>query len=454
MTELPDLKELTSEAKDALIESLWQEVQKLRKAVEKPPKKTSKNSSLPPSQGFKRSLKPEIKPSETSVQREGSLGRTGGGRTLSEQPDQIVQARLQQCGDCGVFLSPDLQRVMQRYDKIEIPPIRAVVTQVERYGCDCPNCGKAQLAGVPASLAAGSPFGQSVAVLVTTLRYSHAISYARMQQLMQEVFGLEISEGGIANLLRQVKQELDTTVNGIATRLRQARVIGSDETSARVQGINQWEWVFQNDELCLHVIRPSRGADVMREVLAGHRPEVWVSDLFSAQKTHPAEDWQVCLAHQLRDCQYAVEAGDEVFAPRMKRLLLWSIAVRHRWDNLAESTRYQYLNRLHRQLRELLKLSPTQADGIRLQNRYQDLRENLFLFLEDTTIPPTNNASEQALRFSVIFRKVTNGFRSDWGRDLFANIRSIVNTGKRQGLSAFQAISRALDPSQSLFPPS
>jgi transposase len=79
-------------------------------------------------------------------------------------------------------------------------------------------------------------------------------------------------------------------------------------------------------------------------------------------------------------------------------------------------------------------------------------RLELFLFLEDTTIPPTNNTSEQALRLSVIFRKVTNGFRSEWGRDLFADIRSIVNTGKRQGLSAFQAISHALNPAKSLFP--
>ncbi len=452
MTELPDLKQLTPEAKDALIESLWEEIQKLRKSLEKRPQKTSKNSSLPPSQGFKSSLKSTSQSPQSSSPRDGSLGRAGGGRPLSEQPDRIVKAHLQQCGDCGMSLSSDLQKLVQRYERIEIPPIRPVVTQIERYGCDCPHCGKAQLAAVPDSLAPGSPFGQSIAALVTTLRYSHAISYARMQQLMQEVFGLEISEGAIANLLLQVKQQLDETVNGIVTRLRQARVIGSDETSARVNGINQWEWTFQNDEVCLHVIRPSRGGDVIVEVLAGHCPEVWVCDLFSAQRTHPAEAWQACLAHQLRDCEYAIEAHDEIFAPRMKRLLLWAIAVRYRWEKLAESTRYQYLCRLYRQLEEILALSPTQTDGIRLQKRYRGLRENLFLFLEDITIPPTNNASEQALRLSVIFRKVTNGFRSDWGRDLFANIRSIVNTGKRQGLSAFQAISRALDPAQSLFP--
>jgi transposase len=451
MTELPDLKQLTSEAKDALIKSLWEENLKLRKAAEKRPKKTSKNSSLPPSQGFKPSIEPKVETEKPAVKRTGSLGREGGGRPLSKDPDQIIKAHLQQCGACGVALSSDMQTLMQRYDKIEIPPIRPVVTQVERYGCNCPNCGTAQLAAVPERLAAGSPFGDSIAALVTTLRYSHAISYARMQQVMQEVFGLEISEGAIANLLLRVKGQLSTTVNGIVTRLRHARIIGSDETSARVNGVNQWEWTFQNDEICLHVIRPSRGADVIREVLAGQCPAVWISDLFSAQKTHPAEDWQVCLAHQLRDCQYGIEAGDDIFAPQMKRLLLWAIAVRRRWDTLAASTRYQYLCRLYRQLEQVLACAPIQADGIRRQNRYRDLRENLLLFLEDTTIPPTNNASEQALRLSVIFRKVTNGFRSDWGRDLFADVRSIVNTGKRQGLSAFQAISAALNPTKSLF---
>ena len=56
----------------------------------------------------------------------------------------------------------------------------------------------------------------------------------------------------------------------------------------------------------------------MQDVMADHQPEIWVWDLFSSQKTHPAQKWQVCLAHQLRDCQYGIDAGDEIFSPRMK----------------------------------------------------------------------------------------------------------------------------------------
>ena len=73
------------------------------------------------------------------------------------------------------------------------------------------------------------------------------------------------------------------------------------------------------------------------------------------------------------------------------------------------------------------------------------------MFLDDPRIPATNNSSEQAIRWSVIFRKITNGFRSEWGRDLFASVRSIVNTGKRQGLSALDSILIVLDPLKSLF---
>jgi transposase len=449
MKELPDLKQLSEEAKDALIVLLWEELQKLQQAQLKKPKKTSGNSSLPPAKGFK--AQTETKEEKSGKKRAGSLGRKGGGRSLSESPDQIIRAEVKSCNDCGEILSLSLQELVQRYDKIDIPPIKPVVTRVERYGCTCPKCGRHQIAVVPIGMEPGSPFGHRIAALITTIRYGHGISYNRMQKLFSEVFGLEISEGAIANTLSRVKDQLQSEVAGILQRLRSSRLVCSDETSARVNGKNQWEWVFQNDQVCLHVIRPSRGGDVVKEVLEDHRPEVWVSDLFSAQKTHPAEDWQICLAHQLRDCQYGIDAGDEIFSGAMKNILLRSFVLHRRWPKLAESTRYQYRCKLRRQVEAVLALSPTQEDGIRLQNRYCELRNNLFLFLEDETIPPTNNSSEQALRWSVVFRKVTNGFRSEWGRDLFADVRSIVNTGKRQGLSAFESILTALNPLKSLF---
>ncbi|MEG4326912.1 transposase [Microcoleus sp. AT3-A2] len=189
-------------------------------------------------------------------------------------------------------------------------------------------------------------------------------------------------------------------------------------------------------------------------VLGEHRPNIWVSDLFSAQKNHPAPQWQVCLAHQLRDCQYAIDALDRIFAPAMKRLLLRAFIIHRRREKIDDARLKRYRENLQERLTGILNLAPHHPNGIRLRKRYGGLIDNLFLFLEDAGIPPTNNSSEQAIRMSVIFRRVTNGFRSPWGRDLFAAVRSVVNTGKRQGLTAYQSIQQALSIDGSLFFPS
>lgn len=342
MKELPDLSQLDEKGKDALIGELWAEIQKLRQKAEKKPKKSAKNSSLPPAKEFKANLKSEAK---SVGKRAGSIGRAGGGRKLSTEPDQTVQAYVQVCSGCGTELGTTEQKIQQKYDKIELPPIKPIVTRVEQYGCKCPQCGEEQLATVPMGLEPGSPYGNRIAALVTAMRYTHGISYSRMQQMLSEVFGLDMSEGAINNLLARVKAQLESEVDGIVQRLRSSRIVCSDETSARVNGKNQWEWVFQTEQVCVHVIRPSRGAQVISEVMAEHRPQIWVSDLFSAQKNHPAAQWQVCLAHQLRDCQYGIDAGDKVFSPVMKRILLRAIVLHRRWDSLAESTQIQYRSR-------------------------------------------------------------------------------------------------------------
>jgi len=300
----------------------------------------------------------------------------------------------------------------------------------------------------------GTPFGVAIQSLATYLRYTHAIRYERLSALFTQVYGVSISAGALANLFQRVNLRLDDRVAEMLTRLRSSRLSCSDETGARVNGRTPWEGVFQHAEVGVPVMRPSRGHGVIREILGDHRPTRWVSDLSSAQRHHPAEDWQVCVAHPLRDCQVALEAGDTVFAPRMKAVLLWAFAIHKRRDTLAASTLYQYRGDLQRRVNRCLALQPTNPHGRRLQKRYATIQDHLFLFLDDAALPPTHNSSEQVIRMRTVFRKVTNGFRSDWGRDLFAAVRSVVNTGKRQGLSAYQAIQKALSPLGSLFEPS
>jgi transposase len=194
------------------------------------------------------------------------------------------------------------------------------------------------VAPVPVGMEPGTPVGTSSDGLATSLRYTHAISDERLSARLAQVYGVPIRAGALANLFRRVKRRLDDRVAEILTRLRRSRLIGSDETGARVNGHTPWAWVFQTTAVCVPVIRPSRGHGVIHEVLSDHRPTVWVSDLYSAQQHHPAEPWQVCWAHPWRDGQCAVEAGDTVVAPRLKAVLRRACAMHKRRDTLVAST--------------------------------------------------------------------------------------------------------------------
>jgi transposase len=97
-----------------------------------------------------------------------------------------------------------------------------------------------------------------------------------------------------------------------------------------------------------------------------------------------------------------------------------------------------------RRLDRLLARPTVTEAGTELRRQTKRWRGQFFTFMTDRDVPPTNNAAERALRPSVIFRKVTNGFRSLWGADVHARIRSVIGTGCLNGLSAHQAISRAL----------
>ncbi|MGI4802642.1 MAG: IS66 family transposase [Janthinobacterium lividum] len=146
------------------------------------------------------------------------------------------------------------------------------------------------------------------------------------------------------------------------------------------------------------------------------------------------------MAHQLRDCKFAIDAGDAIFAPRMRALLLRAFVLARRRHRLAASTRRQYRQRLDRDLDAIMALTPTQRDGRRLRKRYGKVRAHLFTFLDYPEIGADNNGSERELRPTATYRKVTGGFRSEWGKDLFAAFRSVVGTAARRGINAYQAV--------------
>ncbi len=443
MTPPPDFSSLSSAEKDALIgtllariDALIAENAALRERLNLPPK-TPDNSSTPPSQGHKASGESETKPKATA--------HAGSHRPLHPNPTQRRDVLADRCEHCRADVSAVPQAAIHAYDRIEIPEIVPDVTRVTLHGGLCPCCKRRFRAAPPAGLAPGSPFGPNLRAFVLYLRFAQAIPFERLARLMSDLLGLEISEGALANLLEASGDAFARQTSLIRDRLLSGTILQSDETSARVGKKTWWTWVFHNGDSACFCIRPSRGKAVVEEFLGEVRPDFWVSDRFGAQMGWARTGHQACLAHLLRDVQYAIDAGDGVFAPAIKKLLKQAVAIGRRRDRLKDSTLVAYAAKLEAKLGRLLQIEPANRQGQKLLRIIKKYRQNLFVFVTNRALPPTNNGSEQALRPCVIFRKITNCFRSQWGAKLYADVRSVFETARRRRIPILQSIRLTLE---------
>jgi transposase len=243
------------------------------------------------------------------------------------------------------------------YDHIELPLIHPVITRIHRHRGVCPGCRRGFSAPPPAGMSPGSPFGPDLTALILHLHVTQAIGFERLVCLLDEVFGVRLSEGAIANMLARAGTPLTAAAETTAAEIRGSKVVASDETSARVEGKNWWQWVLVSSTAVHHLIADSRGAAVLTDFLGETKPDVWIADRYAAQAGHGSER-QLCLAHLLRDAQYAIDAGDTGFAPGFHKLLQRAVAIGQRRPELKDTTLTQYRADLDRKLDRLLAVSP------------------------------------------------------------------------------------------------
>ncbi len=417
------------------IAALQSRVAELEAKLGEPPK-TPDNSSLPPSQGQKAN-RPEGK---TKQRRKGRKGTT---RRLAENPDHTRDIYADKCDKCGHALTPEDQPDVHAYDHIDIPPVRPVTTRVNLHKGSCPCCGGSIKAEAPADMPVGSPFGPNIAAIVTYLHVRHMVSYNRLVEIMKVLFGLDICEGTISNMLERAATVFAAEGTRIEAVVRNAPVIASDETTARVMGHTCWQWVFSSATAVSHRIAGTRAKAVVEDFLQKARPEVWVSDRYGGQMGH-GQVHQACLAHISRDAQYAIDAGDTVFAPGFKFLIKRALAIGRRREKLKDGTLEKHKRDLEGRLARLLAFEPSVDAGRKLRRAMEKASDMLFVFITRRDVPPTNNISEQRLRMSVIFRKVTGCFRSEWGAGLYADILSVTATAAINDQNALQAIRTCL----------
>jgi transposase len=128
------------------------------------------------------------------------------------------------------------------------------ITGIHRHRGVCPNCRRGFSAPPPVGMPPGSPFGPDLVALILHLHVTQAIGFERLVRLLDEVFGIRISEGAIANILARAETPLAAAAETTAAEVRSSKVVASDETSARVEGKTWWQWVLLSSTSVHHLI--------------------------------------------------------------------------------------------------------------------------------------------------------------------------------------------------------
>lgn len=387
------------------------------------PAKTSRTSSKPPSSDRKE-RRDKAKPGGAKP------GHEGHSRALSDDFDRVVDHRPDQCPCCRASLSSELAaETVSAQDRIDLPAIQPRIERHRRLAVRCPSCGTRVVAAVP-DAAKGTPFGPRVHAVASYLKTFQALSYERLQGVFADLFGLTVSQGGLMNMLRRAQGAFAAGRDKAIAALRQAKVIASDETGVRIEGSNAYHWVFRCSEAVVHQAAATRGAVVVRDLMDGHRPEVWCSDRYGAQQGH-ADAQQTCLAHLARDVAYADEASEDLLPSRLKLWLQRAFALSDAIATLAASTIAAKRRALERSLDDILAASTACPFARDIQRKFRRARGQLLTFAHwPGSVAATNNACERALRPAVIQRKVTNGYRAMWAAQGEADIRTVVDTAR------------------------
>ena len=440
-----DLESFSKEELIQLILILQDEIEALKLKFEKnqKPPTSSKNSSQPPSRDQKGNL-----PTNRRRHRHGPpIGHEKHVRKFIAQPDQTIELRAKSCCECHTDLSNKTGRLVNVNQVTELPEAPAQVIEVRQYAVTCPECGAAQIEEPPAGLEMNRAFGSRLEATVVYYRQEQHMSYARTQKALLDLHQVEISQGGIDEIMKRAGKWAAGKIEQIQDTVRHSQVVHCDETTNRINGTNAWEWVFCTMTSVLHVIRRNRSAEMILDVMHESQAEVWVSDCYGGQLKAPARQRQLCMAHQLRALQHILDAQPRLtWANAMQALFRYAINLHHQRDQLSPEQFETRVARVERTCDRLLQQDLAPPEAQKLQRRYRKYRSCLFVFLHRTDVDPTNNVAERALRHSVVHRKVTGGFRSQWGTKTYAALASVIDTAELNGMRSFEAILSLFGP--------
>ena len=297
---------------------------------EKPPK-NSNNSSIPPSVEI---VDPKKKAKNQSLRKKsdksvgGQKGRVGITLNQSDIPDEIetIPFTIKSCKKCEEPLEDTIAKLKEKRQVLDIK-LSSITTKIKEYqslskicsACGYDNHDNSFAQGVTPNIS----YGSNITAIVSYLSVSQYIAHKRIVSLLSDLFNLNIAEGTINALLKKTSLLSATEVKKITKTLEKASIVGIDETGCKVNGSKHWHWTFQNATNTLVVVDKSRGTKVINKTFTnGFSNACVVHDNYSSYSSLECKSEQLCLAHKMRDLNYAIACVMIPSCPNRLRIFL------------------------------------------------------------------------------------------------------------------------------------
>ena len=403
-------------------------------------KKDSSTSHKPPSSDL---VKPPRTP--TNGKPGAQPGHPGHFRNpyLPEELTGSFDYRLCQCPECGGKLDTLLEpvRIIQQVDVRDIEPS---IEEHRSYASWCPHCQKQFAKAIPDAIASYGLLGPHLRTLIAYLKAVCHASFSTVRKYFRDILRIKVSRGYLAKVIAQVSETLAGPYEELLLSLAGEPFLNVDETGHPHHKERWWTWCFRAELYTLFRVDPTRKADVLIEILGQQFKGVLGCDQFSAYHRYLGTvDIRVqwCLAHLIREVKFLTtlpSLAAREYGERFREALRHLFTVIHQREQLSAS---EFQTRLTKAKAYVLTVCAAGVpDNKHCQNLAERMRkhgEGYFTFLTTPGVAPTNNAAEQAIRFVVIDRYITQGTRSVWGARWSERIWTVVATCAQQGKSVY-----------------
>jgi transposase len=420
--------------------------------------KDSHNSHKPPSSDeptFRRPARKSLR-KRSGKKPGGQPGHTGCTRLQVETPDEVHLHVPGSCARCGDDLHGIASRLAQRRQVFDLPPLRLHVEEHQVHDKRCPGCGHTTRAAFPRGVDEPVQYGPGVLGLGIYLQAYQLLPYGRAAGLIGDLFGQTPSQGTLARALEQAHEGLAPVEQQIHAGLRRSPSVHFDETGLRITSLRQWVHSAGTSTLTLYRAHAKRGREAIDAmgVLPGYEG-VSIHDAYTSYMSYAGRH-ALCNAHLLRDLVAVEEETQAAWAAPMRELLLEikAAATQARASGVAQLEPMQiqgFRARYDALLREGEAAHPPspptgragrrkQSPAYNLVRRLQKHADLVLAFMYDISIPFDNNLAERDLRMLKTQQKISGGFRSQGGAEVFCRIRSYISTIRKQRLPLLGAL--------------